>query len=230
VLSGPAAAWWHGLLADAPPTLGVIAPARRPARPGVAVRARLLHAADRTEHRGLPVTALGLTVLEAAAELGGPAGEVLLDRALRGRVAWAELLAAHRRNPALATGLLLAAAAGRSAAEAGPALVRLLRGAGWRGWHLLPAGADRPATVVFPAARVAVEAVGWAMAEHPDSATHPHGDPDSRTARGWRVLRVGRPELDGRAGAVLAAIAAAVDGRDLHHLEARIGPLTGEWR
>src|SRR5918999_823072 len=31
VLSGAGAAWWHGLLAEAPPTLRVIAATRRPA-------------------------------------------------------------------------------------------------------------------------------------------------------------------------------------------------------
>jgi hypothetical protein len=246
VLAGVAAAWWHGLLPDAPPTLGVtvtdMAPGRRPARPGVAVRCRPLDPGDRTRHRGLPVTAVGLTVLEAATEIGGPAGARLLDRALRDRVGWADVLAAHRRNPALVTDALLAAAAGRAAAEAEVALVRLLRGAGWRGWHLLPAMADRPATVVFPAARVAVEAVGVAVGMGgrilgvplvcapacTRTAIRTHPDRDPRT--GWRVLRVGRRELAGRQASVLATIAAAVEGRDLHHLEARIGPSTGKWR
>jgi hypothetical protein len=112
VLSGAAAAWWHGLLAAPPRTLAVIAPTRRPARPGVAVRYGQLDAADRAERSGLPVTALGLTVLDAAAELGGPAGALLLRRALA-VIGWAEVLAAHRRNPTLAGRALLSAAAGR---------------------------------------------------------------------------------------------------------------------
>jgi hypothetical protein len=113
VLSGTAAAWWHGLLGAAPRTIGVSASARRPARTGVAVWPRRVGAADRAEHRGLPVTALGLTVLEAAAELGGVAGERLLHRALQ-EIGWAEVLAAHRRNPTLAGKALLAAVAGRA--------------------------------------------------------------------------------------------------------------------
>jgi hypothetical protein len=113
VLSGAAAAWWHGLLAGAPRTLAVTAAARRPARPGVVVRCRALGAADRAERRGLPVTALGLTVLDAAVELGGPSGELLLHRGLQ-EIGWAQVLAAHRRNPTLAGESLLSAAAGRA--------------------------------------------------------------------------------------------------------------------
>src|SRR5690606_41730515 len=70
VLSGAAAAWWHGLLDDAPPVLAVSAPSRRPPRPGAAVRCRLLDAPDRTERRGLPVTAAALAAREAAVEPG----------------------------------------------------------------------------------------------------------------------------------------------------------------
>jgi hypothetical protein len=114
VLSGAAAAWWHGLLAEAPCVLAVTASARRPARPGVVVRCRPLDAVDRTERRGLPVTALGLTVLDAAAELGGPTGELLLHRGVQ-EIGWAPVLAAHRRNPTLAGRSLLSAAVGRHA-------------------------------------------------------------------------------------------------------------------
>jgi hypothetical protein len=207
----------------------------------VVVRSRLLDAADRTVHRGLPVTARGLTVLETAAELGGAAAEMLLDRVLQDRLGWVEVLAAHRRTPAPGAARLLAAAIARSAAAADVALVRLLRGSGLRGWHRLPTRAERPGTVVFPAARVAVEASGLpgcapSALGRAETATHPHGDRDSRgrpaepPQPGWRLLRFSRAELTARPAAVLDEIAAAVDGRDLHHLEARIGPSTGEWR
>jgi hypothetical protein len=218
VLSGAGAAWWHGMVCAAPATFGVTAPVRRPVRPEVVVRCRMLDAADLTAYRGLPVTALALTALEAAAELGGSAGDALLDRALQDPVSWTDLLAAHRRNPATAGAALLAAATARATAEAGAILIRLLRRAGWRGWHQLPARSGRSATVVFPAARVAVEAMGWAPARA--------GAPPA----GWRMLRVGRAELTARPAAVLAAIATAVEGRDLHHLGAGIRPSTGTWR
>jgi hypothetical protein len=200
VLSGSAAAWWHGLLADAPVTLGLTAPVRRASRPGVAVRCRRLAAVDRTRVRGLPLTALALSVLEAAVELGAPAAGPLLDDALQHRVSWPDVLAAHDRNPGSPTASrLLAGVATRSAAAAEAALVRLLRESGIRGWHRPPAPAAQQATVVFPAARVAVHATGWAT-----------GGKAPAAGPGWRVLRFGRPELTGRPRAVLAGIDAAV--------------------
>jgi hypothetical protein len=85
-----------------------------------------------------------------------------------------------------------------------------------RGWHRVPAGGDRPASVVFPAAGIAVEAVGWAGADpvvrpgpgpgRTGTPTRLHPDRDSRAG----LLRFGLPELTGRPQAVLAAIAAAV--------------------
>ncbi len=196
-LAGPAAAWWHGLLPAAPATLGLTTPARRRPRPGVAVRCRCLAARDRVRLRGLPVTARGLTVLEAAAVLGPVDGGLLLDRALlQGWVGWAEVVAAGARNPAAGSIRLLAAADARSAVAAETALVRLLRGAGTSGWCRGHPVAGGPAGLVFPAARVAVRAVGWAGAP---------ADPP-----GWEILRVGLPELTGRPHAVLARIATAV--------------------
>ncbi|MHA6629357.1 hypothetical protein ACU61A_28305 [Pseudonocardia sichuanensis] len=183
VLCGATAAWWLGLRAVPPPTLRLTAPVRRPPRAGLAVARRMPAAEDRLVHRGLPVTAVGRTVLDAARELGGREGELLLDRALRDRAGRAEVLAAHARHPSTATGALL------EAAEAEAALVRLLRVSGLRGWHRHP---GRRA-VVFPAAGVVV-AVGA----------------EGHRERGPRVLRFGRRELESRPEAVLAAVAAAL--------------------
>ncbi|OZM83773.1 type IV toxin-antitoxin system AbiEi family antitoxin domain-containing protein [Pseudonocardia sp. MH-G8] len=189
-LCGATAAWWLGLLARPPATLRLTAPTRRPPRAGVAVRCRPLPVEDRVLHRGVAVTAAGLTVLEAARELGGREGELLLDRALEERVGWAEVLGAHARHPTSAAAPLLAGAA----AEA--ALVRLLRTSGLRGWHRHP---GRRA-VVFPSARVVVEAAPGCT----DGAARAQPACDSR------VLRFGRGELATRPEAVLAAVAGAV--------------------
>src|SRR5262249_29498557 len=58
---------------------------KRTTRPGVRVRRRELQGLDRVELRGLWVTAVPLTVLESAVELG-VAGSRLLDRSLQCRV------------------------------------------------------------------------------------------------------------------------------------------------
>jgi hypothetical protein len=203
VLSGAAAAWWHGLLADAPVTLGLTAPVGRDARPGVVVRGRPLGSADRVRLRGLPVTALPLSLLEAAVELGTPAAGALLDDALQRSVRWPDVVAAHGRNPGSPTAAcLIAAAAARSSAAAEAALVRMLRDAGIRGWHRLPAPVGQSSSVVFPAARVAVHAVGWAV-----------GGAAPALRPGWRLLRFEWPELTGSPRGVVAGIAAAVRER-----------------
>jgi hypothetical protein len=103
VLSGPVAAWWHGLLAGTaePPAVHDVTvppPAGRRARPraGLRVHCRELAPVDVTVVQGLPVTALARTVLDAAVLLG-PEGAALVDRALADRVRFTELIDAHRR-------------------------------------------------------------------------------------------------------------------------------------
>jgi hypothetical protein len=196
VLSGPAAAWWHGLL-DEPPgqptlTVGAAAGRRGRSRAGVAVHCRDLASVDVTTLGGVAVTALPLTVLEAAVVLG-PA---LLDRALRERVRCVAVREAHRRMrgaPGWArAALLLDAAAERSARAAVHELAGLLRTTGARGWVLDPGGAR------FPAAGVTVLVSGWAEL------------PPGRRDTPGRILRYCWHDLVGRPSIVLAEIAAAV--------------------
>lgn len=107
VLCGTAAAWWHGLVREAPADVGVSVPrGRRPRpRPGVLVRRRAVPAADVVVERGLPVTGLPLTVLDAAVDMGA-AGSPFLRAVLGGAVGaagapgglLAEVRAAHRRS------------------------------------------------------------------------------------------------------------------------------------
>jgi hypothetical protein len=205
VLSGAAAAWWHGLLDRPPAVLALTVPARRPSRPrpGLAVRSRTLVAQDRDERRGLPVTAPPLTVLDAAVELG-PAGPALLERALRRSVDCADVHAALQRAQdapgAAAAARLLATAAARAGTAAERALVRLLHESGTRGWYAGFPLAGRRWAVAFPAARVVVHVVGWAWRSGEDHA------PD--TPVGWSVLRLDWPQITARPRAVLASIAA----------------------
>ncbi|OLT15118.1 hypothetical protein BJF78_16670 [Pseudonocardia sp. CNS-139] len=204
VLSGAAAAWWHGMSGRAPATVAVTAPHAPGRRPGVARRRRPAAPEDVGEQRGLAVTAPALTVLEAAPELGA----AFLDGALRERVGFAEVRAAHLRNlrapGATAAARALAAAAGRAAVTADALLVATLRAAGVPGWRRSgPGGPGGPAArpaVLFPAGRVVVEAVGWAWPADPPETVWP----------GWTVLRVPWQVLNEQPREALARVAAAV--------------------
>jgi hypothetical protein len=205
VLDGPAAAWWHGLLAEPPPLVGVTRPCRRPAgrRPGIAVRRRDLDPVDVVGVRGLAVTAAPLTVLDTAVALGRPA---LLDRALHRGFAGEELQAAHERTRGSAgsttAGRLLAGVAERSAARARDRLAGLLRG-GWVVRWPLPGGGVGPA---HPAARVVLLVDGWTGC--------PGAAPEEPLRRaGWTVLRIPAADVVRRPRAVLAAIDRAPAGR-----------------
>jgi hypothetical protein len=200
VLSGPAAAWWHGLLAEPPAqptvTVGPTAGRRGRSRAGVTVRCRELPAADVIALGGVPVTGLALTVLDTAVALG-PTGGRFLDHALRDRVRYAAVREAHRRmrgTPGWArAAVLLDVAAERSGAVAVRELVRLLCATGTVGWVPDPAG------VAFPTARVRVAVSGWAQPL-----------PPVNDRPGLRVLRYCWHDIVDRPSIVLAEIATAV--------------------
>ena len=99
VLTGLAAAWWHGFVGQLPQVVTVAVPRRRRPlhRPGLTLLSRTCDPADLTDHRGLLVTAGPLTLLDAAVELGS-AGAALLDSGLRSGVLITDLLAAQRRT------------------------------------------------------------------------------------------------------------------------------------
>ena len=71
--SGLAAAWWHGVTKYAPDVVEVTVPRNSHGRchDGSRVRRRDLKTVDIVERRGLQVTAVELTVIEAAARRGG---------------------------------------------------------------------------------------------------------------------------------------------------------------
>ena len=209
VLSGTAAAWWHGLL-ERPPaaTTLTVRPAagrRWRARAGVVVRCRQVDPLDVAQLRGLVVTALPLTVLETAVALGCAAGGRLVDRALRGPLRFPAVAQAHRRMRgapgAARAGVLLDAAAARSAAATVGLLARLLAEAGPAGWRVEACGP--PGRIVFPAAGVAVELHGWAG---------PSGVAVTCHDREPMVLRYTWHDLVDRPTLVLARIAGAVAG------------------
>lgn len=215
-LSGSAAAWWQGMEHCAPVTVGVtVDRQRRPrARPGVAVRRRTIAPEDTTVHRGLPVTARPLTVLEASVEQGDR-GSLLLDRALQRWVRFPDVYEAYCRNlgahGSASAGRMLVAAADRSASVAERLLVAMLRESGAAGWQCaFPSGAH-VIDVAFPAARVAIEVDGWAWHMDAGRAVADKRRQNALVRQGWTILRYTWHDLVGRPKAVLAEIAHELD-------------------
>jgi very-short-patch-repair endonuclease len=215
VLSGVAAAWWHGIATALPENVQVTVPrARCPrARPGVGVRRRELEAADLTSRLGVSVTAVPLTVLEAAVELG-PDGRPFLDRALQVSTTFPEVLEAYHRNlgthGSSTMRALLTKAADHSASAAERRLADLLREARLTGWRPHFPFSGFPVAVAFPEYRLALEVDGWAG--HVDDARRQQDLWRSSvlTRGGWTVLRFTWHDLVGRPRAVLAEIVHAI--------------------
>lgn len=136
VLCGLAAAWWHGIAAEPPPSIVVAVPRIRGAhraRTGVAIRYHRHATTEVFEDRGLRLTVRGLSVLDGAVELGDR-GAAFLDYALRSGVSLAELEAVRTASgSATATRLLREARkrwlSGWVHHESSPVL------AGWRPVH-----------------------------------------------------------------------------------------------
>ncbi len=217
VASGLAAAWWHGVTKFAPATVDVTVPRNSHGRchGGSRVRRRNLMSADVVERRGLRLTDVALTVIEAAASRGG--GPKLMDAALQRHVELPPLWTAHLRNkgrygsPAARRLLLAADEGARSAAER--LLVQLLRRAGITGWTAQYPVVGYRADVAFPASRVVIEVDGLAF--HSDSDTF-HRDRVRQNAislAGWQVLRFTWLDLVEYPQRVIAEIEYAISAR-----------------
>jgi very-short-patch-repair endonuclease len=219
-LSGVAAAWWEGMVEQAPARVGVtVARSRCPrSRPGVSVRRRTLADEDLVVHRGLAVTARPLTVLEAAVELGAP-GSLLLDRALQRWVRFPAVYEAYCRNlgahGSASAGRMLVAAADRSASVAERLLVRMLRESGAAGWHCAYPALGYAIDIAFPAAKIAIEVDGWAWHMDAERAAADKRRQNALVRAGWTILRYTWHDLDGRPKSVLAEIASEVGARSL---------------
>lgn len=211
--SGLAAAWWHGLTKFAPETVEVTVPrmSRLRRQTGTRLRRRDLYPRDIVERAGLRVTAMPLTVIEAAVRRGG--GAKLMDAALQRHVDLAQLWRAELRNkgrhgsPA-ARRLLKAAQAG-ARSEAERILVKLLKDAGFTGWRTnYPVGGYR-VDVAFVCEKVAIEADGWAF--HTDSEVFQidRKRQNAIALLGWKVLRFTWLDLTEYPKRVIAEIAAA---------------------
>lgn len=217
LVSGPAAAYWHGLL-DAPPQdVGITVPRSSglAGRAGIRVRRRDVAPEDRSESDRLGLTARPLTVLETAAALDD--GAAFLDRALQRHVGFDSAHAAYCRmlgsTGAARAGRLLTAAADRSAAVSERRLVRLLRAAAITGWVLNYEAGPYTLDLAFPDRRVAVEFDGWAWHTDPERFRRDRRKGNDLVTSGWVLLRVTWHDLDSAPGRVVAQIRHALRPR-----------------
>lgn len=214
-VSGPAAAYWHGMLDRAPPAVDVATPSRPRgrSRPGVQTCMRVLPVDDIAVVRGLSVTNRGLAALETAVVRAD--GSAFLDRALQRHVPFVDVYAAYcralGRHGSGDMGRLLIAAADRADSVAERIVVRLLRSAGVTGWVLgHPLGPYR-IDLAFPAAKLAVEIDGWAWHVDKDRFVGDRRKQNTLVRAGWTVLRFTWHDLTGSPRSVVAQIVAALE-------------------
>ena len=215
--SGLTAAWWLGLVAVEPEVCEVTVPRNSHGRSisGVRVRRRDLAEHDIWEARGLRVTGVALTVLEASVRRGG--GAKLMDAALQRRVGLADLQGAHLRNRgrygAPAARRLLEAAAGGARSEAERLAIRLLREAGIDGWRANFAVGPYLIDIAFPHERVAIEVDGWAFHSDHQAFQSDRARQNWLALRGWQVLRFTWLDVTSQPDRVVAEVRAAISAR-----------------
>jgi very-short-patch-repair endonuclease len=221
-VTGPAAAFWHGMLPGAPEVIDLTVPAGAKPRPqpGIALRRRDLSWIDRIEVDGVWVASRAFAALETALAL--PDGSVFLDRALQRHVRFETLYRSYCRNvgrPGLGDARrLIGAAADRAESAAERLLVSLLRRAGVTGWVLGHPIGDHRIDLAFPAARVAVEIDGWAWHVDVERFRADRRKGNLLARAGWELLRYTWHDLDGRPEECLREILdalAAVRGRPM---------------
>jgi very-short-patch-repair endonuclease len=216
-VSGPAAAWWHGMWSSVPGTVQVTVPrgaCPRP-QPHIDLRRRALGSTDLVTLRGLRLTDKPLTALETAAVV--PDGSVFLDRALQRHVAFPRVYRAYCRNlgahGSARAGTLLVAAADRADSAAERCAVALLRAAGITGWVLGHPFGAYVIDIAFPEAKLAVEIDGWAWHMAVDRFRADRHKGNALVRARWDLLRFTWHDLTNRPGYVVAEILAALAAR-----------------
>ncbi|CAA0110814.1 Uncharacterised protein [Mycolicibacterium vanbaalenii] len=191
--SGLTAAWWHGLTKFAPEVVEVTLPrdSNGRKRQGCRPRRRDLHRSDVTEIKGMRVTNLPLTVVEAAAIGGG--GAKLMDWALQTRVDLPTLWQAHLRHKgrhgAPRARRLLRAADSGARSEAERLLHGLLREAGITGWKANYRVGGYRVDVGFPRQKVAIEVDGFAFHSRVEEFQVDRVRQNGIVLLKWQVLR-----------------------------------------
>lgn len=215
--SGLAAAWWLGITHYAPETVEVTVPkvSNHRKRDGIRVRRRDLQPQDIVERGGLRVTALPLTVIEAATRRGG--GARLMDTALQRHVELKKLWDAHLRNKGRhgspAARILLLAAEDGARSQAERLLVKLLRRNKITGWKANCPVAGYKVDIVFPAARLAIEVDGWAYHSSADDFENDRKRQNAISLLGYQILRFTWLDLTEYPDRVLAEIRNALLSR-----------------
>lgn len=217
VASGLAAAWWHGVTKYPPEIVEVTVPraSRLQFRRDTKLRRRDLWPSDVVERRGLRVTSLPLTVVEAAARRGG--GAKLMDSALQRHVELRELWRAHLRNkgrhgsPAARRLLIAADDGARSAAER--LLVKLLREAKITGWKANHRVGRYVVDVAFADMKIAIETDGWAFHSDQEDFQNDRVKQNELALLGWQVLRFTWLDLTEYPQRVVAEIGLAIQSR-----------------
>ncbi|MBE1551155.1 very-short-patch-repair endonuclease [Mycobacterium sp. OAS707] len=216
--SGLTAAWWHELTKFAPDIVEVTVPRNSHGRnrDGCRLRRRDLNTADIVVHRRIRVTALPLTVIEAAVKQRG--GAKLMDAALQRRLDLHELWRAHLRNKGRygspRARRLLQAASNGARSEAERLLVRLLGEAGITGWQTdYPIGAYK-VDVAFPVPKVVIEVDGWAFHSDQEVFQYDRKRQNYLTLMGWQVLRFTWLDLVEYRRRVIAEIRSAISARE----------------
>lgn len=215
--SGLTAAWWLGLTPLEPRAVEITVPRNSHGRaaPGTSLRRRDLGDEDLLEHRGLRVTAMALTVLEACVRPGG--GPDIMDSALRRRIGLDELQRSHLRNAgrcgSAAARRMLDAASGGARSEAERLVVQLLRGARISGWRVNYAVGSYIVDIAFPEQRVAVEIDGWAFHSDHHAFQNDRVRQNKLALGGWQVLRFTWLDITRHPQRVLGQIRAAISAR-----------------
>lgn len=210
LVSGPAAAYWHGMLERAPDEIEVTVPRSMRPRPpgGGVVRRRDLTPVDQAGVRGLRVADRPFAVLETAVAL--PDGSTFLDRALQRHVRFPAVYRAYCRNlgrqGSAEAGRLITAAADRADSAAERLLMTILRGAGITGWVAGHPFGPYLIDLAFPGAKVAIEVDGWAWHVDPVRFRGDRRKGNMITRAGWSLLRFTWHDLDGRPDECLAEI------------------------
>ena len=176
------------------------------------MRRRNLSQTDVVERNGLRVTALALTVVEAAVRTRG--GAVLMDTALQRHVDMRDLWRSHLRNKGRhgspAAKRLLQAVSGDARSEAERLLVKLLRQERITGWRAnYPAGGYK-IDIAFPAVKVAIEVDGLAFHSDADVFVADRQRQNIITLSGWKVLRFTWLDLTEHPKRVVAEIKHAI--------------------